>query len=48
MTTVTKITDTELVKDIKLIKKEYKLGKLSLHQAKIAISTEVANYLREL
>lgn len=43
-----KITDAELAKDIKLIKKEYKSGRLSIRQAKSAIQNEVANYLRGL
>lgn len=46
--TKAKISDAELIKDIRLIKKEYKSGKLSVSQAKIAIMTEVANYLRGL
>lgn len=46
--TKTKISDAELIKDIRLIKKEYKAGRLSVRQAKSAISIEVANYLRGL
>lgn len=46
--TKAKINDSELIKDIKLIKKEYKAGRLSVRQAKSAISIEVANYLRGL
>lgn len=46
--TKNKISDKELIKDLKLINKELQAGKLTMAQARISINAEVVNYLRGL
>ena len=46
--TKNKITDVELARDIKAINRDFTKGRITKTEAKSAIMTEVANYLRGL